>query len=225
MKRAILTFSLLLISICVSSAQGTQTQLTNDDIVKLLKSGLSAKIIVAKVKSTPGKYDTSTDALTRLKAANVPEEVLVAIIEAGNTAPTTSSDTQWWLLNLSSAQLGDLNELRTKSRVFIQADNENSRKAISGEISKLKSLTQVASANDADFVISYGNEKLNNVILSGEMFVLSKTSEPSRPVRIHWHAIKNQVKTPLAMGPARHPPEVNAARDLVKAFEKMKGGK
>jgi hypothetical protein len=55
--------------------------LTNDDVVKLTKAGLSAETIVAKIRASETKFDTSTDALVALANAGVPDAVIRAMIE------------------------------------------------------------------------------------------------------------------------------------------------
>ena len=63
------------------AVSATQASLTNRDILEMSKSGLSADIIVAKIKASPGaKFDTSPVALQELKAANIPESVILAML-------------------------------------------------------------------------------------------------------------------------------------------------
>jgi hypothetical protein len=65
--------------------------MTNKDVAELLKSGLSTEIIIAKIKTSPSNFDTSTAALQELKAANIPESVVLAMIQAKSpTTPTAS---------------------------------------------------------------------------------------------------------------------------------------
>ena len=52
-----------------------QQLLINSDVIALTKDGLSSEIIVAKIKSSITKFDTSGEALRDLKAANVPDSV------------------------------------------------------------------------------------------------------------------------------------------------------
>jgi hypothetical protein len=72
----------------------TQTQaapeLTNKDVLDMVKSGLATEIVVAKIKTSPGKFDTSATTLAELKAANVPDAVIMAML--GDTPATTSPD-------------------------------------------------------------------------------------------------------------------------------------
>jgi S1-C subfamily serine protease len=53
----------------------------NQEILDLLKSGMSSAVIVAKVKTTQSKFDTSPIALSDLKAAGANDEIILAILE------------------------------------------------------------------------------------------------------------------------------------------------
>lgn len=55
--------------------------LTNDDVVKLSKAGLSAETIVAKIRASESKFDTSTDALVALADAGVADAVIREMVE------------------------------------------------------------------------------------------------------------------------------------------------
>jgi hypothetical protein len=59
-----------------------QKALTNEDVIKLVKAELGDKVIINKIRSSPGdKLDTSTDALIKLKKAGVSKDVIAAMIE------------------------------------------------------------------------------------------------------------------------------------------------
>ncbi len=86
----ILTLSFTLIAPCLVTAQEPaaaapqQTAppvLTNKDVLDMLKAGLGAEVIVAKIKSSPANFDTSPAALSELKAGNVPESVILAMVK------------------------------------------------------------------------------------------------------------------------------------------------
>jgi hypothetical protein len=62
-----------------------KTGLTNQDVVEMVKTGLSAEIILAKIKSGPCNFDTSAAALKELKTAGVPDNVILAMVEASAT--------------------------------------------------------------------------------------------------------------------------------------------
>jgi hypothetical protein len=61
--------------------------LGNADIVKLVKAGLSAETIEAKIASSDADFDTSTDALVALAGEGVPDRVIRAMIEHDQVAP------------------------------------------------------------------------------------------------------------------------------------------
>src|ERR1043166_7995790 len=62
--------------------------LTNADVVKLVKAGLSPAPIEAKIEASPTAFDTSTDALIALTKEGVPESVIRAMIaKGGRPAP------------------------------------------------------------------------------------------------------------------------------------------
>jgi hypothetical protein len=61
--------------------------LGNADIVKLVKAGLSAETVEAKIASSDTDFDTSTDALVALAGEGVPDRVIRAMIEQDRVAP------------------------------------------------------------------------------------------------------------------------------------------
>lgn len=81
-----------------SAAKTDDQVMTNKDVMDLLKSGLSAEIVVAKIKSSKTNFDTSTTALQEMKAAGIPEPVVLAMIQAGtpvqSSAATMSTPTK-----------------------------------------------------------------------------------------------------------------------------------
>jgi hypothetical protein len=71
---------------------GKSRVLTNDDIAKMLQAKLGDSVIVAHIKSSPCKFDTSTDALIKLKEAGVSDAVLAAMA-AASAAPAPPAAT------------------------------------------------------------------------------------------------------------------------------------
>lgn len=59
------------------------TVLQNEDVIKMAKAGLDDAIIIAKISSSKCQFDTSTDALIRLKQSGVTAAVLKAMVGAG----------------------------------------------------------------------------------------------------------------------------------------------
>jgi len=63
--------------------------LTNEDILGLVKAGLGSTLIATKIASSPCRFDTSPGALQQLKGAGVPDDVLMAMVQA--PAPTAAA--------------------------------------------------------------------------------------------------------------------------------------
>lgn len=106
MKRVMSSLLMLTVSVAVMAfpqAQSQQpntappqqvaTSLTNKDVLDMLKAGLATDIIVAKIKSSPTSFDTSPPALAELKAANVPDAVILAMVNGpiANATDTTAA--------------------------------------------------------------------------------------------------------------------------------------
>jgi hypothetical protein len=56
-----------------------QQTLTNDSVIKLVKSGMSEDLIVTTVSGSAGSYDTSAAGLAALKGAGASDKVIAAI--------------------------------------------------------------------------------------------------------------------------------------------------
>ncbi|MBA2705042.1 MAG: trypsin-like peptidase domain-containing protein [Blastocatellia bacterium] len=59
----------------------TSSGLTNKDVIDLLKAGISPEIIIAKIRSSTTAFDTSSIGLQKLKASNVPDSVILAMLQ------------------------------------------------------------------------------------------------------------------------------------------------
>ncbi len=59
--------------------------LTNSAIVGMVKAGIGAEIIVAKIKTATCSFDTSPTALKELKDAGVPDSVILAMVQAAKS--------------------------------------------------------------------------------------------------------------------------------------------
>lgn len=72
--------------------QDTPAPLNNNDVIEMVKSGLSAEIIVAKIKASVSKFDTSPAALQQLKASGVSDDVILAMVQAPVGVPAPPAD-------------------------------------------------------------------------------------------------------------------------------------
>jgi hypothetical protein len=79
------TFTLSVRSVAVAQVP----ILKNPDVLRMLESGLSTDVVVAKIKVSPVDFDTSPEALAELKKANVPEVVLLEMVR--KSAPSADA--------------------------------------------------------------------------------------------------------------------------------------
>jgi hypothetical protein len=72
-------------------AQSTPSnnRLTNRDVIDLVSDGFSPNVIKAKIASSSCQFDTTVEALKSLKRENVPQEVILAMVQA--QAPAVGS--------------------------------------------------------------------------------------------------------------------------------------
>ena len=69
--------------------------LTNSDVLKMVEAKLSDDLIVSKIKSSPGNFDTSIDAILKLKAAGASDAVIHAMVDASPTAKPVVKETSF----------------------------------------------------------------------------------------------------------------------------------
>ena len=61
-------------------AKGHLAALTNEDVLTMVKAGLGADIIAAKIQASECTFDTSPNTLGELKTAGVPDPVILAMV-------------------------------------------------------------------------------------------------------------------------------------------------
>lgn len=66
-----------------------QEVLTNKSVISMVRAGLSETVILAKIRSTQTKFDTSAEGLIALKQAGVPDKIIEAMVTAGS--PTAAA--------------------------------------------------------------------------------------------------------------------------------------
>jgi hypothetical protein len=66
--------------LAIALVLGAQDVLTNDSIVKMVKSGLGESLVINMVESQPGKYTLTPDELVKLKEAGVTEKIMSVMI-------------------------------------------------------------------------------------------------------------------------------------------------
>jgi len=67
----------------IQQSQGSSTALSNQDVLGMIKAGLAPDLIIAKIKSSGGNFDTSPETMKKLQIDGVPGEIVMAMIVAG----------------------------------------------------------------------------------------------------------------------------------------------
>lgn len=105
---------MLAISLIITAGISTFAQeetVTNDEVIMLVKNGLSESIIINKIRTSKTDFDLSTDELIKLKKAGVSDAVVTAMLDAksgktNKTMPAKTGD--------SNAATGDPNDPASK---------------------------------------------------------------------------------------------------------------
>lgn len=89
-----MAFRALALCLFVGSLVLSQEALTNDAVIKMVKSGLSEALIVSMVNQQPGNYSTKVDDLIALKQAGVSDKVVAAMATkaaGGGSTPSAAA--------------------------------------------------------------------------------------------------------------------------------------
>jgi hypothetical protein len=70
---------ILCLSMTISFCSGVAT-MTNDDVIKLVRAGMAEALIISAIDGSDPLFDTSADALIKLKAAGVSDAIINKII-------------------------------------------------------------------------------------------------------------------------------------------------
>lgn len=74
---------LLMVSLYgLAAGQGSRAPLTDSDVIRMVKAGISERTILLEIKEGPTRFDTSARALIRLKKSGVREEIIDAMLLA-----------------------------------------------------------------------------------------------------------------------------------------------
>lgn len=73
--------------LAISALLFAQEVMDNAAVIKLLKAGLSDDLIVTTINASPGKYDTSGDALDALRNAGADSKVISAVLMKSSPGP------------------------------------------------------------------------------------------------------------------------------------------
>lgn len=85
LHRIILAFALCILALPIVAQDAKP--LTNQDVIRLVKLGLTAEIINTKIAESPANFDLSIDGLAALAQNKVPNEVIRAMQAKSSNAP------------------------------------------------------------------------------------------------------------------------------------------
>jgi len=91
--RIFCAFCLSLLIASASWGQQIPDKMTNEDVLRMAQAKLDEQVIIGKIQSSPCAFDTSVDALLKLKSQGVSDGVVRAMIARGdsNAGPGASS--------------------------------------------------------------------------------------------------------------------------------------
>ncbi len=110
-------------------SQTSPATLSNQDVLNMLKMGLSAEIVIAKIKASVANFDTSSTALQSLKEAGVPNDVILAMVQApaaGSPAPVVGE--------AAASSTGEALEMKAPDGTEIEIQLKNN---VSGQEAKV----------------------------------------------------------------------------------------
>jgi hypothetical protein len=83
--------TILFIAGLAVAVSGQSETLTNSEIVEMVRAGLSQEVVLRKIGTANSKFDVSAAALIELKKAQVPDEVISAMIDRQEILPPNSN--------------------------------------------------------------------------------------------------------------------------------------
>jgi hypothetical protein len=89
---SILLFVLLLSGPTFGQVVDLERPLANADVITLLEAGISEQVIIARIKVSPSKFDTSAEGLKTLKLAGAGDALLMTILELRHPAARPKSE-------------------------------------------------------------------------------------------------------------------------------------
>ncbi len=221
--------------------------IVNSDIVEMSRAGLQPAVLIAKIKNSDCKFDTSPSALVELKEAGVADDVLMEMVRNPNggvrlkaesappTNPPVATPNQVEVKerpNDNLPEYGDISEIRKFRRVFVIADDIDSQNLMIKAFRQYDGLDVVSSPERADLFVAFtqGSSATSIVprgLFAGTIdhrtkaqFIVYYKSEIGRS-RIVWQETEDlQTSSGLTFS---RPNEVNVIRHFIKELKKIRG--
>jgi hypothetical protein len=84
--------SILILFLTSAQTYGQENKLTNQEIIQMVNLGLSTEIIKAKLATSTCQFDTSVPAIQALKKANVPDIIIVIMMQSKCATDSSEKD-------------------------------------------------------------------------------------------------------------------------------------
>lgn len=249
MKPLFYLLLLLISSLWLQSQDGSTSPrpIVNADIVEMSRAGLLPAVLIAKIKNSQCKFDTSPSALVALKEAGVADEVLMEIVRNPNggaqpkvepvlsSTPAVATASQPEVKerpNDNLPEYGDISEIRKFRRVFVIADDIDSQNLMINALRQYDGLDVVGSPERADLFVAFSQgSTATSVVLRGlfpgtidhrtkAQFIVYYKSESGRS-RIVWQETEDTQSTSGLV--LSRPNEVNVIRHFIKAMKRIRG--
>jgi hypothetical protein len=231
--QAVLTTIMLCLLSVTATAQTkpkSSASLSNTDVIEMVKAGFSNEIIIAKVINSPAAFDTASTALKELKAANVPDEIILAIVRnpLGSNSPNQQK-TSVVIDETAAAEYGTIADVKDLRKAFVKADDEDIRTTIVQRLNCSQTVGAVDSPKDADYFIEYTTLTRDvapgrhgaSMALKSQMRVVVVKPNGSRVIA--WTETETfDVSGGFVLGA---PNEINLTRHFVNAVRKARGEK
>lgn len=233
-------------TIVVAQEGSPARPIVNDDIVQMSRAGLLPAVVIAKIRVSPCKFDTSPKLLVALKEAGVADEVLLEMVRNPNGAPPSvpppvskptpepiveSAPKSQSMSDDGLPEYGDISEIRRMRRVFVIADDIDSQTLLINSLRNYEGLNVVSSPDRAEIFVAFGQgSSATGMQLRGlfagtldyrtkAQFIVFYRSETGRR-RIVWRETED-IQTSSGFTFSR-PNEVNVVRHFVKALKKIR---
>ena len=243
--RVIILLGLIVIAFQISLAHtksSTDVALKNEDVIQMTRAGLSPEVILAKLRGSSCKFDTSPSSLVAMKEAGVADDVLLEMVRNPNGQPVKEEEpkaapTPETVVSRQSPadnlpEYGHISEIRRMRRVFVIADDIDSQNLLVNALQSYDGLQIVGSPDRAEIFVGFTQgSSATGVVFQGlfpgtidhrtkaQFFVYYK-SETGRS-RIVWQETEDtQSSSGLVLS---RPNEVNVARHFIKALKKARG--
>lgn len=141
--------SILSISINAQESDKNDLSINNETVIELVKSGLSEKIIIAKIKSSKTNFDTSTESLVKLKEEGITDNLVLAMIESKSKRDAEIENAD---VETENIILGDMKNAVGKRIVYIDSIDDEVKIEIAKKLTK-KGFSIVNDKSEAELLV------------------------------------------------------------------------